>query len=134
MIVHFMVSRFFDHKVTESCLCDHQLGVCKTSSVREADGAEYGKGTEVRGTEVRGTEVRGTEGRGYGGTEVRTYSDITNSSHSAGVPLRPKTFRKRRLRVLDTDCLERAVRRAMSAGAMPALMSRVMRISCGDRR
>lgn len=116
MIVHFMVSRFFDHKVTESCLCDHQLGVCKTSSVREADGAEYGKGTEVRGT------------------EVRTYSDITNSSHSAGVPLRPKTFRKRRLRVLDTDCLERAVRRAMSAGAMPALMSRVMRISCGDRR
>lgn len=124
MIVHFMVSRFFDHKVTESCLCDHQLGVCKTSSVREADGAEYGKGTEVRGTEVRG----------YGGTGVRTYSDITNSSHSAGVPLRPKTFRKRRLRVLDTDCLERAVRRAMSAGAMPALMSRVMRISCGDRR
>ena len=116
MIVHFMVSRFFDHKVTESCLCDHQLGVCKTSSVREADGAEYGKDTEVRGT------------------EVRAYSDITNSSHSAGVPLRPKTFRKRRLRVLDTDCLERAVRRAMSAGAMPALMSRVMRISCGDRR
>lgn len=116
MIVHFMVSRFFDHKVTESCLCDHQLGVCKTSSVREADGAEYGKGTEVRGT------------------EVRTYSDITNSSHSAGVPLRPKTFRKRRLRVLDTDCLERAVSRAISAGAMPALMSRVMRISCGDRR
>lgn len=124
MIVHFMVSRFFDHKVTESCLCDHQLGVCKTSSVREADGAEYGKGTEVRGTGVRRC----------GGTEVRTYSDITNSSHSAGVPLRPKTFRKRRLRVLDTDCLERAVRRAMSAGAMPALMSRVMRISCGDRR
>lgn len=132
MIVHFMVSRFFDHKVTESCLCDHQLDVCKTSSVREADGAEYGKGTEVRGTEVWGYGGMGV--RRCGGTEVRTYSDITNSSHSAGVPLRPKTFRKRRLRVLDTDCLERAVRRAMSAGAMPALMSRVMRISCGDRR
>lgn len=66
MIVHFMVSRFFDHKVTESCLCDHQLGVCKTSSVRKADGAEYGKGTEVRGTEVRR----------YGGTDLQRHHEL----------------------------------------------------------
>ena len=69
MIVHFMVSRFFDHKVTESCLCDHQLGVCKTSSVREADGAEYGKGTEVRG-------YGGTEVRGYGGTDLQRHHEL----------------------------------------------------------
>ena len=62
------------------------------------------------------------------------YNVSTNSSHSLGDPLRPNTFWKRRARVLDTDCREWAVRRAMSAGAMPAFKSNVIRISCGDNR